>query len=118
MLLALLETLSLLGLADEPHTLRAGRLGECTGKVGCSYNGWCSGARAGSGAVRVHGINEGGSRHKRRLARVAGLYGVDGSGEVEALKHVLTDGVEENIEGQLGQAALAFRAEDRMCLAC
>lgn len=33
-----------------------------------------------------------------------------------ALKHVLADGTEEDVEGELGQAALAFRAEDRVCL--
>lgn len=41
---------------------------------------------------------------------------VGGGGEIKAFDHVLADGIEEDVESELGQAALAFRAEDRVRL--
>lgn len=54
--------------------------------------------------------------HEGGFGWVAGLERVGNSEQIVRLNHVGVDGVEEDVEGELGQSALALGAEDGMCL--
>lgn len=57
-------------------------------------------------------VEEVGSRNEAAFGRVAGLKGVGDGEEIMRFDHVGLEGAEENIEGQLGKAALALGSKD------
>lgn len=64
----------------------------------------------------VDRVDEVRGRHQRGLGGIAGLEGVGGGGNLACVEHVGADGSEQNIEGQLRQAALVSGTENGVCL--
>lgn len=82
-----------------------------------SYNHGGSGARAGAGSSQVlAGIEELRRERQGRFGGVACLEGFLGGVERVHIEHVFANGAEDDVDGELCQAALVLGSQDRVCL--